>query len=222
MIKKSANKIYSEQLIPYVMSLGEYSEGIANEIFCQLIEINIELGQFIKDIVESIPSKTLEFNIKTLIINFLKISIEKDIIGLIDIISKNYVLISYHNDRLLCIIMDFYIEIISDDDIVLINEYSNGCEFNVFEMIQSIRTHKKSHKYPLGNVLSRISKNISCSKKETGIDLHKIQQEYNICNICKKNAKFQCGKCNTTRYCSKECQLDDWPRHKKICTILEE
>ena len=42
-----------------------------------------------------------------------------------------------------------------------------------------------------------------------------------MCALCGNlSAKFQCGKCNTTDYCSKACQERDWKefQHKLICT----
>jgi hypothetical protein len=216
-------RIYSEQLIPYMMSLGPYTTESANIEFCKLINIDTEIGQFVKNIIESIPSEKLEFDIQTLIINFLKASIEKDAIGLIRVIYSNYELISNSNNILFNIIMDFYISILSDSDIELINGYSSNCEFNIFEMVQAIRMKEKLNCTSLENFLDRLAKNKTCKKiiqKNTGINLQKIQQQYTICNLCKKNAKFQCGKCNITRYCSKQCQCTDWARHKKICKTL--
>jgi hypothetical protein len=35
--------------------------------------------------------------------------------------------------------------------------------------------------------------------------------------ICGKNGDKKCGKCKRKMYCSKECQLEDWPNHKKTC-----
>ena len=42
------------------------------------------------------------------------------------------------------------------------------------------------------------------------------------CALCReKEAKFRCSKCKTTRYCSKECQLRDWPMHRSICSMVK-
>lgn len=47
-----------------------------------------------------------------------------------------------------------------------------------------------------------------------------------ICCICLKgypgNEPFpersgKCTRCNKIRYCSRECQISDWSRHKKFC-----
>ena len=26
-----------------------------------------------------------------------------------------------------------------------------------------------------------------------------------------------CGKCKAVRYCSRQCQVSDWPKHKSVC-----
>lgn len=40
--------------------------------------------------------------------------------------------------------------------------------------------------------------------------------ESSICG-CGKPAHKLCGGCEVVRYCSRECQVLDWPQHKKIC-----
>lgn len=37
----------------------------------------------------------------------------------------------------------------------------------------------------------------------------------NICSVCGKYSKLKCGTCKLP-YCSKECQVKDWPRHKEF------
>lgn len=40
-----------------------------------------------------------------------------------------------------------------------------------------------------------------------------------ICDYCKseKNDLKICSKCKLCRYCDKECQVKDWPVHKRRC-----
>jgi len=41
------------------------------------------------------------------------------------------------------------------------------------------------------------------------------------CQICGKVADLlKCGQCETARYCSKECQLANWPAHKAVCSKI--
>ncbi len=35
--------------------------------------------------------------------------------------------------------------------------------------------------------------------------------------LCGKTANNQCGNCNIERYCSRECQIEDWKNHKIQC-----
>ena len=49
-------------------------------------------------------------------------------------------------------------------------------------------------------------------------------QKHNVpdapqCEVCEdshENLK-KCGRCNVVRYCSSECQEEDWPEHKQVC-----
>ncbi|KAK5732564.1 hypothetical protein LTR17_010379 [Elasticomyces elasticus] len=47
-----------------------------------------------------------------------------------------------------------------------------------------------------------------------------------VCGICGSNAQtnggtlFKCGRCKSVLYCSKECQVKDWPLHKAVCKTL--
>jgi hypothetical protein len=49
-------------------------------------------------------------------------------------------------------------------------------------------------------------------------------QKHNVpdapqCEVCEdshENLK-KCGRCNVVRYCSTECQEEDWPEHKQVC-----
>ncbi len=38
-----------------------------------------------------------------------------------------------------------------------------------------------------------------------------------VCHKCKKADSAACGRCLLVRYCSKDCQRDDWPAHKLVC-----
>ncbi|KAJ7693982.1 hypothetical protein B0H16DRAFT_1351964 [Mycena metata] len=65
----------------------------------------------------------------------------------------------------------------------------------------------------------------------SGPPLPKTQKSYPMsasCIVCnneasesRKNLK-QCGRCELTRYCSIECQREDWKRHKECCKAVKE
>ena len=49
-------------------------------------------------------------------------------------------------------------------------------------------------------------------------------EELNKCEKCLQNKDklLICGKCRMVEYCSKECQVSHWPKHKKLCGITDE
>ncbi|GJE87541.1 zinc finger MYND domain-containing protein [Phanerochaete sordida] len=47
------------------------------------------------------------------------------------------------------------------------------------------------------------------------------------CTKCERDSTIdktmsRCGRCKLARYCSKECQTADWPRHKTNCKVTRE
>jgi hypothetical protein len=38
-----------------------------------------------------------------------------------------------------------------------------------------------------------------------------------LCAACDKKGSSVCNRCKHARYCSRECQVADWPIHKKVC-----
>jgi hypothetical protein len=38
------------------------------------------------------------------------------------------------------------------------------------------------------------------------------------CGLCGNTASDRCAKCSSVVYCSRQCQVDDWPKHKQVCT----
>ncbi|KAK8123045.1 hypothetical protein PG984_011715 [Apiospora sp. TS-2023a] len=40
------------------------------------------------------------------------------------------------------------------------------------------------------------------------------------CIVCEKPDSRRCGRCNSALYCSKACQVQDWPVHKLLCATF--
>ena len=67
-----------------------------------------------------------------------------------------------------------------------------------------------------------IKENPTCScLKQKYKEEYKPQPKINFCGYCrehKEDSKIMlCSKCGFTQYCSKKCQVDHWPEHKKDC-----
>ena len=59
----------------------------------------------------------------------------------------------------------------------------------------------------------------SSSLRIPGKNIHSCGNVYNCQN--KGEGYLLCSKCKHLRYCSKECQLADWPDHKTNCAELK-
>ncbi|KAH8239290.1 hypothetical protein KR032_002867 [Drosophila birchii] len=50
--------------------------------------------------------------------------------------------------------------------------------------------------------------------KQAGGD---AEPDHNSCATCQAKAKKKCANCKQIYYCSRDCQLKDWPQHKTTC-----
>lgn len=57
-------------------------------------------------------------------------------------------------------------------------------------------------------------------------DMELLMQGFNYfesdptCAKCRNAASNRCSKCHSEWYCSRKCQVEDWPTHKQICKVL--
>ena len=58
-----------------------------------------------------------------------------------------------------------------------------------------------------------------CSNTHIDLD-HEIQGVRINVRKCEKKHKYTCSKCMKISYCSKECSVQYWPYHKKLCNCF--
>ncbi len=66
----------------------------------------------------------------------------------------------------------------------------------------------------------------SCLKEKYALMKQERGRRYGICFACYKKVELRellvCTACRQVQYCSKECQKNDWPRHRtNLCTLLQ-
>ena len=75
------------------------------------------------------------------------------------------------------------------------------------------------------DVLKIYRKRISCScLKKMHLEVRKTLPKLGICYNCgekkERSSLMVCSKCRVCQYCSRECQIEDWPSHKCTCDVL--
>ncbi|XP_053683107.1 zinc finger MYND domain-containing protein 10 homolog [Sabethes cyaneus] len=50
---------------------------------------------------------------------------------------------------------------------------------------------------------------------------NKVETGDKKCSTCKQPAEKKCSRCSAVYYCSRDCQVADWPRHKDLCHQLK-
>jgi len=52
--------------------------------------------------------------------------------------------------------------------------------------------------------------------------LEQLIDEAPKCEKCGQEAVNRCGKCKRAWYCRRQCQVEDWKSHKKMCSLLRQ
>ena len=60
------------------------------------------------------------------------------------------------------------------------------------------------------------------SKKAEGKGMDKTNPCLGCCNPFPKTSLFYCTGCQTVQYCSKACQVNEWPSHRNFCKSLKQ
>lgn len=88
----------------------------------------------------------------------------------------------------------------------------------------SIRNlHKKSELNECNHKENCLGSVYNCKEHKKPIDEElyeiapEVEEENGICKVCSTSTAFKCHQCEITYYCSKNCQIEDWSKHKFEC-----
>ena len=56
-----------------------------------------------------------------------------------------------------------------------------------------------------------------CRAQQDRLKERRAQGKASHCSLCGGPAASSCGRCKSVKYCSRNCQKLDWPRHKATC-----
>ena len=59
------------------------------------------------------------------------------------------------------------------------------------------------------------------SPKQKNLDVIEYEKIRQKCVVCGNEGIFICGRCQYVKYCSRDCQLEDWHYHKTLCKNIE-
>ena len=60
----------------------------------------------------------------------------------------------------------------------------------------------------------------NCLGKMAGLKINERKGVHCVCSQCQSNKFSRCGRCQIVPYCSKQCQIEHWRYHKKMCKKL--
>lgn len=70
----------------------------------------------------------------------------------------------------------------------------------------------------LSLIINKKGRNGSKAEKQDENTFPTNSEGESICSSCKSStAKFRCSSCKLVNYCSRECQRNDWSKHKRKC-----
>ena len=95
---------------------------------------------------------------------------------------------------------------------------------NSFVIASKMRDLSCGRSGSIREVLKIFRKRLSCScLKKMHLEVRKTLPKLGICKNCQQEKDRTllsvCSKCRVSQYCSRECQFEDWPRHKNFCVI---
>ncbi|XP_058834470.1 zinc finger MYND domain-containing protein 10 homolog [Topomyia yanbarensis] len=87
-----------------------------------------------------------------------------------------------------------------------------------------IENHKQIFINISSQELSEMAKRLSTAYNTDLLEKYSSTEQSDLhtyCSTCKKTAEKKCSKCESVFYCSRDCQVKDWPQHKELCHQLK-
>ncbi|XP_053724523.1 zinc finger MYND domain-containing protein 10 isoform X1 [Synchiropus splendidus] len=104
----------------------------------------------------------------------------------------------------------------------------------ILEQIPEIWNHivnENSGKWK-GIAKYQVKETFSASESDLRLQANRLAQTYNLdvmeslipekpkCGLCGREAAKRCSQCQAEWYCSRECQVNNWAKHKKVCQLM--
>ncbi|KAL7641828.1 UNVERIFIED_CONTAM: hypothetical protein RMT77_007702 [Armadillidium vulgare] len=80
--------------------------------------------------------------------------------------------------------------------------------------------HFKDAFHPQSSKISMIASAFSSAFNFNTLEL--LSSESPFCSNCLKSADKRCSRCHVEWYCSRNCQVKNWPKHKTFCNLVSE
>eukprot|EP00526_Cylindrotheca_closterium_P013347 CAMPEP_0113623356 /NCGR_PEP_ID=MMETSP0017_2-20120614/12010_1 /TAXON_ID=2856 /ORGANISM="Cylindrotheca closterium" /LENGTH=523 /DNA_ID=CAMNT_0000533293 /DNA_START=2958 /DNA_END=4526 /DNA_ORIENTATION=- /assembly_acc=CAM_ASM_000147 len=112
------------------------------------------------------------------------------------------------------------IEMLQSCPIILSRKFKRGEPCG--DILQAILDGNDGASTPQPEVIQKL-RDIARMVRTVDTTKYRAQIQVYFCEHCGKSDKFlelkfhQCAKCQFARYCSRECQVADWKRHKPVC-----
>lgn len=93
-----------------------------------------------------------------------------------------------------------------------------GCGGERIESTSVITSPGPDDTYSEILVIPTCRPNSVCTRRVAQLSHVQDPEQKHMCNGCGEVVRCQrCGRCRGAYYCGRNCQLRDWPEHKKVC-----
>lgn len=219
LVEAGAKNLSSDSQILIDADVNVYSRLTSDELYSTIKKKSKECINIGNASIQSISHKY-----EGLLISFVKLGHKSDIVSYVLPFLKYY--ITYLRPRnvitdilKICSILCCNVEYTRDSDVSMLLsvlfQLVNSCIPNIHDVELSdcaMVLFMCSFGLPIDNPIVTLLKG---DYYVTLRELVALQRKY--CFVCLSSDSKVCVKCKISRYCSTECQVEDWPHHKKTC-----